>query len=383
MQKLIRSITLLILSLPLFLAGCAPTQESAVRANVVGAQPPAEGFARAEGPVPFVFPQDFGPHPQYQTEWWYYTGNLETADGRHFGYQLTFFRRALLPADQVEARASDWATSQVYFAHFALTDVTANLHYGFERFGRGVAGIAGAQADPYRVWLEDWEVAQLLDGTYTLFARQDDLSIALTLEDQKGAIPQGIDGYSQKGPEPGNASYYYSQPRLASTGTIEVAGKAYDVAGMSWKDHEYSTSALGEGLVGWDWFAVQLDDGRDLMLFQLRHADGSIDPFSSGTLIAVDGSTQLLAAEDFEIKVGDTWTSPRSGAQYPARWTVRIPDFDITLEIVPYIPDQEMNVSFVYWEGAVQVTGQAAGDPVAGQGYVELTGYAASMKGEF
>lgn len=342
-----------------------------------------EGFTRAEGPQPFDFPTDHGPHGDYQTEWWYYTGNLATADGRHFGYQLTFFRRALLPPTLRQERPSLWATDQVYLAHFALTDVSGGRYRAFERFSRGAAGLAGAQAPPFRVWLEDWQVEESEPGVYRMRTNQDGLGLDLTLTDQKGPVLQGDQGYSQKGPERGNASYYYSLTRLVTSGTMQIGEMRYQVSGLSWMDHEYSTSALAPDQVGWDWFSLQLDDESELMVFQIRKQDGSVDPFSSGTFIAADGQTTPLSGDDFEIVVGDTWHSPHSGATYPARWTVNIPAADLAVEITPYLADQELNVSYAYWEGAVRVSGERSGRSVSGNGYVELTGYAASMQDQF
>ncbi|MBN1177744.1 MAG: carotenoid 1,2-hydratase [Anaerolineae bacterium] len=354
-----------------------------IRAQLVAPAAAGAGFARVEGPRPFDPALDFGPHPDYQTEWWYYTGNLATADGRRFGYQLTFFRRALVPPAARQARASAWAADQVYLAHFALTDVAAGEHQAFERFTRGAAGLAGAQSPPYRVWLEDWSVAEVAAGTYRLAAAQDGLAVDLLLVDRKGPVLHGEAGYSQKGPEPGNASFYFSQTRLDASGTVTVGGTPYAVTGTSWMDHEFSTSALAADQVGWDWFALQLDDGSEVMVFQIRRADGSIDPFSSGTFVAPDGTTRHLARAEFEIAVPDTWRSRRSGAVYPARWSVDVPAIDLRLEIEPYVADQEMRVSYTYWEGAVEISGTRGGAAVTGSGYVEMTGYAGSMQAQF
>ncbi len=351
--------------------------------QLIAAASAPTGFARAGSDLTPTFPVDFGPHPDFQTEWWYYTGNLATSDGRRFGYQLTFFRRALEPAGQRQARASAWATDQVYLAHFALTNVSDRRFNAVERFARGAAGLAGAQASPYAVWIDDWRVAEIAPGVRRLHATQGDLVLDLTLSDRKGPILQGQNGYSQKGPDPGNASGYYSLTRLASTGTILIGPTTYQVSGFSWMDHEWSTSALAADQVGWDWFALQLDDGSEIMLFTIRKADGSIDDFSSGAFIAADGSTRRLSRRDFTIASSAVWRSPHSGAAYPARWTVTIPSEDITLTIEPYLADQELNVSFTYWEGAVHMSGRHAGKTVGGDGYVELTGYAASMQGQF
>jgi predicted secreted hydrolase len=363
---------------------CTPFRdEEAITANVISVAELSQGFQRAAPGTTLEFPADFGPHPDYQTEWWYYTGNLKTESGRQFGYQLTFFRRALVPPQAKVERSSSWAADQVYMAHFALSDIAAEEHISSERFTRGSAGLAGAAAEPYEVWLEDWRVYEQAPGIYALSASQDEFVLDLILKDEKGPILHGDLGYSQKGIEPGNASYYYSQTRLATSGKITLMDDTFEVAGQSWKDHEYSTSALSPGQVGWDWFSIQLQDGYDLMVFQIRQEDGSIDPFSSGTLIAPDGQTQNLGVEDFQILVTETWRSLNSGAVYPAGWSIFVPRHDLELSVAPYMSDQEMEVSYIYWEGAVAVQGQHKGNPLDGDGYVELTGYAASMEGEF
>jgi predicted secreted hydrolase len=342
-----------------------------------------EGFARADGPMPLLFPQDHGPHPDYQTEWWYFTGNMQDEQGRRFGYQLTFFRRALLPPNQAPARDSAWATPQVYMAHLALTDASSRQHHAFERLARGAAGLAGAQSEPFHVWLDDWQIHQTSSGVYELAASQDGVGINLTLTERKSPVLQGDQGYSQKGAEPGQASYYYSLTRLETQGLIQLPGGSVAVSGWSWMDHEFSTSALSQDQVGWDWFALQLSDGSELMMFQIRKEDGSIDPFSSGTFVRPDGSSVRLDRDDFSITVTSQWTSPESGGVYPAAWTLRIPSLDLELALDPVLADQELNVSYSYWEGAVQASGIREGTPLTGAGYVELTGYSGSMGGEF
>jgi predicted secreted hydrolase len=341
------------------------------------------GYLRAEGPTDLEFPADHGPHPDYQTEWWYYTGNLVSDGGEGFGYQLTLFRRALAPPRSRAERESTWAADQVYMGHFALTDVAEGRYHAFERFARGAAGLAGAQAAPFHVWLEDWQVEEVEPGVVRVQAAQEDLALDLVLTDRKGPILQGDRGHSPKGPQPGNASYYYSLTRLETSGAVQVGEANYQVGGLSWMDHEWSTSSLTDDQVGWDWFSIQLDDGGELMVFQLRQEDGRINPFSSGAFIAPDGGTRHLGRDDFEIRVDAEWRSPHTGATYPARWTVTVPAADLALEIEPFLADQELTVSYAYWEGAVRVEGQRAGRPVQGVGYVELTGYAGSMQGQF
>jgi predicted secreted hydrolase len=343
----------------------------------------ADGYLRVAEPRNLAFPADHGPHPDYQTEWWYYTGNLVADGEQRFGYQLTFFRRALAPADLRADRESAWAADQVYMAHFALTDVAGERFQAVERFARGAAGLAGAQAAPYHVWLEDWSVEEVEPGVTRMYAAQDELTLDLVLVDRKGPILQGDRGYSPKGPQPGNASYYYSLTRLETSGTMQVGEVSYEVSGLSWMDHEWSTSGLAADQVGWDWFSTQIDDGSELMVFQLRKEDGSIDPFSSGTFVAPDGSTRHLGRDEFEIRVDDTWRSPHTGAVYPARWTVVVPAVDLVVEIEPYLADQELTLSYAYWEGAVGVEGEQAGKAISGNGYVEMTGYAGSMQGQF
>jgi predicted secreted hydrolase len=277
--------------------------------------------------------------------------------------------------------ASEWRTNQVYLAHFTISDLQGQAFYPGERFSRGAVGLAGAQAEPYRVWLEDWFAQEQPDGRVRLFARSDEVALDLLLTETLPPILHGDGGLSPKGPEPGNASYYYSIIQQRAEGTVSVQGIDYAVTGRAWKDHEYSTSALSPGAVGWDWFSIQLDDGGGLMFFQIRQDDGRLDPASSGTVIFPDGSTRKLAVGDWQLEVLDRWTSPHSGADYPAGWRITIPDLDLELTGRPLLADQELNVSTTYWEGATAFEGQRDGMPITGQGYVELTGYAEEFSG--
>ncbi|MCH7519073.1 MAG: carotenoid 1,2-hydratase [Candidatus Dadabacteria bacterium] len=326
------------------------------------------GFKRVQMPREFKFPQDLGPHPEYQTEWWYYTGNLADSAGRDFGYQLIFFRRAL-SSYEVD-RESKWASNQIYFAHFALSDIENREFYSSERWSRSALGLAGAETMPFRVWIDDWSV-QGEGKSFKLKANDSSISLDLLLIPVKPPVLQGDKGLSQKSQEPGNASYYFSQTRIDTSGRIIIDGQEFEVRGLSWLDREWSTSALGENQEGWDWFSIQLNDGREIMLYQLRLKDGGIDNYSSGSIVNKNGDLTPLKAADFEIEVLDTWKSKASGTLYPSKWQISIPGHDIELTVVPLLQDQELLHSFIYWEGAVKISGEG----FSGKGYVELTGY--------
>ncbi|NNJ08762.1 carotenoid 1,2-hydratase [Chloroflexales bacterium ZM16-3] len=374
----------LLLACLALLASCAAPAQHQVRARLGAVEAlsadSTAGYARALAPQPFAFPQDHGPHPDFLTEWWYFTGNLDDGDGHHFGYQLTIFRRALAPA--APERASDWATRDIYMGHLALSDVAGGQFYAYERFSRGAADLAGASGAPFQVFLEDWSV----EGSgpegmdMRLRASQGNVMIDLRAVNSAPPVLQGDAGLSQKGPTPGNASYYYSLPRMATEGEIRIGEVRYRVSGLSWMDREWGTSSLEGDLSGWDWFALQMDDGSSLMFYRLRQGDGAVSPYSAGSLVSADGAQVNLSREDVQVDVLDTWRSPRSGAVYPARWRLRVPAEQIDLEIKPYLADQELPVSVAYWEGAVQVSGSRAGAPLGGSGYVELTGYAEGMR---
>lgn len=339
-----------------------------------------DSFARALVPGLVEFPRDLGPHEDYQTEWWYYTGVLEAENGSQFGYQFTIFRRALSPPPlPLPDNSSAWRSNQVYLAHFTISDIAAGKFYFAERFSREAGGLAGAQADPYQIWLEDWVIEQVAPQQVRLQAQTDEVSLDLILQETLPPVLHGDGGLSQKGPEPGNASYYYSIIRQETGGTITVEDETLDVTGLSWKDHEYSTSGLSSGSSGWDWFSLQFDDGSALMLFQIRRDDGTLQPASSGSLIQADGSVQHLDLEQWQLEVLDYWTSPSSGGRYPAGWRLQIPEVDLVLEGRPLMANQELNVSSTYWEGAVAFDGTRGGEPIKAQGYVEMTGYAGSL----
>lgn len=368
--------TSLVPLLAVLLALAACTDPGPARATLSVAEAMAgdtAGFARAAEPRSFTFPADHGPHPGFRTEWWYYTGNLTAADGRDFGFQLTFFRSALRP--DTSGIESAWATRQAYMGHFALTDVTDERFYAFERFDRGALGLAGAEGEPMRVWVGGWEASSAAGATFRIGAGEAGVGIDLVVEALKPVVLQGAEGLSQKGPEAGNASYYYSFTRMAAEGTVTVDGADVPVRGLAWLDREWSTSALSPGLAGWDWFALQLDDGSELMVYRLREDDGGTAPFSAGTFVRGDGSVVRLSADDFELVETGGWSSPRGG-RYPSGWRVRVPSLDLDLAVTPRLRDQELALAFRYWEGAVAIEGSRDGGTVTGRGYVELTGYA-------
>ena len=338
------------------------------------------GFLRADKPRQFSFPADHGPHDGYAVEWWYYTGNLRDASGREFGYQFTIFRSAFRPptANASTAPQSAWAGATAYMAHLAVTDVAGQQFFAYERFNRDALGIAGAQAAPFKVWLDDWHVASNTPDVaqMQLRAAHGAVALDLQLDNRMPPVLQGNAGLSQKSAGVGNASYYYSVPRMATTGTLTIAGQVYQVTGTSWMDREWSTSALAADQVGWDWFAVHLDDGSDVMLYHLRRRDGSIDPYSGGSWRDASGKITPLTSADIGLQPVGQWISPHTGANYPASWQITIARMGLDVTVTPLVADQELLVTVRYWEGAVAVKGQRAQQPIQGQGYLEMTGYA-------
>lgn len=341
-------------------------------AQALDARGNEQAYARALGMRQFSFPADHGAHPDFRNEWWYFTGNLETAEGRRFGYQLTVFRIALVP--ERRSSQSAWRSGQLYMGHFAVSDLDGEGFHAFERFARGGGLVAGVRNPPLEIWLDQWSIrAEQASGfPLRLQAAQEDIAIDLTLTPEKPPVLNGEQGLSRKSDDPGNASYYYSMTRLRSVGSVTVAGKVQAVSGSSWLDREWSTSALADDQQGWDWFAIQLDDGRDLMLYRLRRKDGSVDPASSGTLVLADGAAVHLRREDIELEVLDHWTSPGTGIRYPARWRLAVPDRGLELTIQPLLANQELDVAVRYWEGAIQARGARG---ILGRGYMELAGY--------
>jgi len=371
----------ILISVAICLSACVPQVTPTAELQSADFSPEIpEGFTYADGSRPLTFPADFGAHPDFRTEWWYYTGNLYTPDDRPFGFELTVFRVSLIPPAVDLPDDSAWYSESLYFAHFALSDILANEFHAYERYARPGPGLAGAQASPYRVWLDNWSIVETDKDSYRLQAAQDGIAIDLKLTDEMGVILHGENGYSRKGQEVTNASYYYSQPRLRAEGTVRVQGETYQVSGLAWKDHEFSTGVLDEGQIGWDWFSLQFEDGSALMLFQLRESGGGTSDSSSGTFINADGVTQSLQNENFSITVLDQWRSPHTGGIYPAAWNIQLNEPNCKLNVQSRIADQEVNFPAVtYWEGAVRFEGMCEGRSVSGNGYIELTGYAGNL----
>lgn len=342
----------------------------------------ASAFRLALPGYPYRFPRDHASHPEFQTEWWYYTGHLQ-ARGRWFGYELTFFRVAV-DAGRA-ARPSEWVRS-VQFAHFALTDEHGRRFQFDQRVSRPALGLAGADTSRYRVWVEDWSAGHDSAATnHRLVASTTGFGIDLRLRPAKPVVVHGVNGVSRKSAGIGRASHYLSFTRMATDGRIVVGADTLGVTGTSWMDHEFGSNQLAPGQVGWDWFAIQLDDGRELMLYRLRRANGTTEPLSSGTWVERDGRSHHLPLASFTIESDRTWTSSRSGGVYPAHWRVRVPSRALDLTLEPVLADQELvlegPVGVRYWEGSVRITGRQDGRPVTGRGYVELTGYAGRIPG--
>jgi predicted secreted hydrolase len=350
-------------------------------AHVVRAQQPE--FAQALAPQPLEFPRDQGPHPDYRQEWWYLTGNLDAVGGERFGFELTIFRFALAPGaadpgvvgSQTGHGSSPWRTRQVYLGHFAVTDVARHTFRFAVKRSRGALGLAGAQADPFRVWVGNWQI-----GRNTVQAAGPDYTLSLTAQPLMPSVPNGESGLSRKSGEPGNATYYYSIPRVAVRGTIVADGRPLRVRGLAWLDREWGSGSLGPREVGWDWFGLQLGDGSCLMFYFLRDGDGTEDPYSAGTWVDPAGHARPLSRSDAHVAVLDHWTDA-GGTRYPSRWHLVVPATGLDVTVRPVLAEQELVTSPRYWEGAVDVSGTRAGRPVAGRGYVELVGYAGTTAG--
>jgi len=336
-----------------------------------------------------TFPADHYSHPDFKTEWWYYTGHLETDSGKKYGYQVTFFRFGV--RDRQKETKEPPLFTELYMAHFALSDIAAKKFIFRERINRGIAGKAGgrgygdkagAAVDRYLVWNEDWKVVGD-ERNHLIQVNDRGTRLRLSLKAVKAPSLHGENGLSQKGEGEGRASYYYSLTRMQAEGELAIDGKNEKVRGLSWMDHEFGSNQLGEDQVGWDWFSIQLDNNTELMLYLMRRKDGSVDPYSSGTLVSANGATKPINLRDYRVEVLDRWKSQKSGANYPMKWKVTIPSEEIELDILPAFHDQELitnrSTRVTYWEGAVGIKGKFRNKPVTGDGYVEMTGYAGKL----
>ncbi|MGA7391363.1 MAG: lipocalin-like domain-containing protein [Terrimicrobiaceae bacterium] len=330
----------------------------------------------------YDFPRDHGNHPEFKIEWWYFTGNLATTGGREFGYQLTFFRNGVMPVDADIIPLSHFVTSSVKFAHFAVSDIEGGRFYFFQRLSRGAFGEAGFGERQRLAWIEDWSCELDADGAFRIQAKEDDLSLELTLKPEKPLVIHGENGVSKKAEGEGRASHYYSFTRLRSEGTLRMGNQEFAVSGLSWFDHEWATNQLAANQAGWDWISLQLDDGSDLMLIQLRTNDGGRDPNSAGTYVDAEGAATSLTNADFTLEPGETWSSPESAGRYPVKWKITIPRLHVQLEVSAALTDQELRLKPIeYWEGSVRAWGTFGEKNVKGSGYLELTGYAGPIVG--
>ncbi len=328
----------------------------------------------------YSFPADHFNHPEFQTEWWYYTGNLHAADGRRFGFELTFFRHGV---DREPRPPGVWDVRDVWLAHLALSDLDGNKFFHTERLNRAGAGVAGADLGPARVWNGNWQV-RWKGAEQQLEAVAERFSVDLNLRSEKPPVIHGIDGVSQKSEGPGRASHYISLTRLISRGSVTIDGKPFTVDGLTWMDHEFFTHQLEANQSGWDWFSLQFDDGTEMMLFRIRRKDGSADPFSAGTYVDASGRASHVAAGAFSVTPGKTWKSPDTGGEYPIEWKIRVPRLQIDISLGTRLAQQELTgksgATSAYWEGAIEVKGTKNGRQIKGLGYLEMTGYAGPVR---
>jgi predicted secreted hydrolase len=324
----------------------------------------------------YEFPRDHFSHPDFQTEWWYYTGNLKSAEGRQFGFELTFFRQAV---SRDPEKIAAWDVKDIYLAHLALSDLDGGKFYHEERSNRSGPGIAGASETSGRIWDGNWQI--LWDGSeQKLQAIDERFQLHLTLHSEKPPVIHGEHGVSQKAEGKGHASHYISLTRLATVGSIELDGKKFAVSGTSWMDHEFFTQQLAAEQLGWDWLSVQLADNTELMLFHIRRKDGSIDPYSAGTFVDTQGRTTHLRESDFVLEpLAERWKSPATGADYPVHWKIAVPRLGIEIDAKTVLESQEMTgkSKFMpnYWEGAIVLGGKHNAPTMSGVGYLEMTGY--------
>ena len=361
-------------------AADSPLPNTQARNGAIG----TDIFLPATGTRVWVFPRDHGQHPRYRLEWWYYTGLLRGAAGERFGYQLTFFRKGL-PGASSGAKSS-WQARSLYMAHAALSDLTGGRYYSSGLLSRDGPGLAGAALDAHKVWVMAWRAAPLgkEQTGVRLTAATPQFELSLTLQSSTPPVLHGKGGLDRKGPAEGQASWYYSLPRLQTQGMLRVGGQTFAVAGTSWMDHEFGTNQLAPNQVGWDWFALRLSNGYDLMLYRLREKGGASSPYSGGSLITPEGTVLPLVLEQgapgtVRLEALRHWESSAGGARYPLEWRLVLPNQKLSLHLKPLLDDQELRpgpgIPFAYWEGAISAQGSHQGQPVSAEGYQELTGY--------
>jgi predicted secreted hydrolase len=320
------------------------------------------------------FPRDHGAHPEYRTEWWYATGWLRDGAGRDLGFQVTFFRNR---PGVAETSPSAFAPRQLLFAHAAIADPAHGRLVHDQRAGRVGFGLTEAREETTDVRLDDWSLV-LAGGVYRTRIPAREFALDLALAPTQGVLLQGEDGYSRKGPLPGQASYYYSRPHLAVSGAIERGGRRETVEGAAWLDHEWSSEYLAAEARGWDWVGVNLADGGALMAFRIRAKAGGAF-WAGGALRTADGRVTILAPDAIGFTPLRSWRSPRTEVEYPVAMRVRAGALALDLE--PLMDDQELDsrasTGTIYWEGAVRAR---AGGQLAGRGYLELTGYWKPLK---
>ncbi len=329
----------------------------------------------------YEFPRDHHLHEKFKTEWWYFTGNLTNESGRRFGYELTFFRQGIRPPDERAATTSRFVVDDLKFAHFTVTDAAGKAFLFQQKASRGSFGNAGFANNDRIAWIESWSLKLNADGSFDLAADTVDAEVQLHLIPSKPPIIHGADGLSRKAAGAGHASHYYSITRLKTSGSLRVRKDRFVVIGESWFDHEWATNQLAPGQAGWNWVSAQFDDDSELMLYQMRLTNGAIDPISSGTFVRADGSATALTSADFQMTPETFWKSKATQANYPIRWRISVPQEKLEFTIQPVLSNQELVLDpLVYWEGAFDLAGRRAGNPVRGCGYLELTGYAGRLR---
>jgi predicted secreted hydrolase len=341
----------------------------------------AAEWRAAEPGWQYEFPRDHHIHEEFKTEWWYFTGNLTSSNGRRFGYQLTFFRQGIRHPAERDPALSRFVVGDLKFAHFTVTDADGKRFVFDQKASRGAFGEAGFDDGDKLAWIESWTLRLEADATFHLVADSKDAAIDLRLRSAKPPAIHGDSGISPKASIAGHASHYYSLTRLATGGQLRLGRETFEVQGESWCDHEWATNQLAPGQIGWDWLSVHFDDGTELMLYQMRLENGTADRSSSGTLIAADGAATPLQSAQFRMTATDFWKSGKTTARYPIGWRVEIPERQIVLDVRAVLENQELALlPLAYWEGAVDVSGTREGKPLKGRGYLELTGYAGPLR---